>query len=527
VGVCHGGSKTCNNQGTAYNACLGEVLPSPETCATPEDDDCNGSPLVCNDASQDCNPNSGLCEDACSPALLGTSYVGCTYYPTVTANVTALSFHFSVAVSNTSNKPATVTITRGAANVASATVAANSVQIINLPWVPELKGPSDAGNTPFPASVRVNQGAYKLVSNRPVTVYQYNPLEYQISPKPAACPDYLGDGTCRSFSNDASLLLPVNVWTGNYRVAARHHWQNLSGFFAVTAQADGTTVTLTAGPQTGLVKSGIAGISTSGAGTVTLNAGDVIEVVTNGGASRTDPNDVTGTLVTADKPVQVIGGHQCIFVPDNVGYCDHIEESIFPVETLARDYIVTAPLIPTGGTTPKAEMVRIIAAEDGTTLTYDPPQAGAPTSIAKAGGWVEISQTSQSFAIHSNNKIDVMQYMLGQDAGGNSGDPAMAQAVGLQQYRTDYLFHAPTNYEKNYVNITAPTGATVTLDGAAVSGFVAIGATGYGIVRLLLPNTNGGNHTVTGSQPVGISVYGYGQYTSYWYPGGLDLKLIQ
>jgi hypothetical protein len=24
----------------------------------------------------------------------------------------------------------------------------------------------------------------------------------------------------------------------------------------------------------------------------------------------------------------------------------------------------------------------------------------------------------------------------------------------------------------------------------------------------------------------GISVYGYGSYTSYWYPGGLDLKSI-
>ena len=24
----------------------------------------------------------------------------------------------------------------------------------------------------------------------------------------------------------------------------------------------------------------------------------------------------------------------------------------------------------------------------------------------------------------------------------------------------------------------------------------------------------------------GITVYGYGQYTSYWYPGGLDLNTI-
>ena len=26
--------------------------------------------------------------------------------------------------------------------------------------------------------------------------------------------------------------------------------------------------------------------------------------------------------------------------------------------------------------------------------------------------------------------------------------------------------------------------------------------------------------------PFGITVYGYGQYTSYWYPGGLNLKTV-
>jgi hypothetical protein len=29
-----------------------------------------------------------------------------------------------------------------------------------------------------------------------------------------------------------------------------------------------------------------------------------------------------------------------------------------------------------------------------------------------------------------------------------------------------------------------------------------------------------------GSMPFGITVYGYGQYTSYWYPGGLELMTI-
>ena len=35
-----------------------------------------------------------------------------------------------------------------------------------------------------------------------------------------------------------------------------------------------------------------------------------------------------------------------------------------------------------------------------------------------------------------------------------------------------------------------------------------------------------GNHKLEATLKVGISVYGYGDYTSYWYPGGLDLAEI-
>ena len=67
-------------------------------------------------------------------------------------------------------------------------------------------------------------------------------------------------------------------------------------------------------------------------------------------------------------------------------------------------------------------------------------------------------------------------------------------------------------------------GAKVTLDAAPVAGFKPIGATGFGVVRLALGDNIDGNHDIQSDKPVGISVYGYGQYTSYWYPGGLDLE---
>lgn len=510
VGTCKGGLATCNAEGTGWGACDGQVLPKTDSCATTEDEDCNGTSFTCTNSAQDCAETTGTCESSCSDVILGKSNVGCVFYPTVTPNVVDSSvFHYGVGVSNTSDKPATVTITRGATAVVTTTVPARSATVIQLPWDNTLKGPSGTTTLPpMPASVRVNGGAYKLTSTRGVTVFQFNAIEYQI-------------GSTFSYSNDASLLLPVNAWANSYRVASRHHFSGQSGFASVVAQENNTVVTFTGGAQAGQVKSGVTGIGATGAGTVTLNAGDVVELVSNGGTSASDPNDITGMLVASNKPVEVLGGHQCTYVPDTVGYCDHLEESMFPVDALSTDYLVTAPLI--SANTPKAQIVRVIATAANTRLTYDPPQAGAPTTIAAAGGWVDLPQSANAYRVTGSSKILVEQYMLGQDAGGNSGDPAMTSAVATSQFRPTFLFYAPTSYERNFANILAPTGTTVTVDGARLGtgSFTAIGGTGYSYARVALSNANNGFHTVTGSAPVGVSVYGYGQYTSYWYPGGV------
>jgi hypothetical protein len=99
----------------------------------------------------------------------------------------------------------------------------------------------------------------------------------------------------------------------------------------------------------------------------------------------------------------------------------------------------------------------------------------------------------------------------------------MALAVASHQFRTSYLFHAPVNYTSSYVNIIAPDGASVTLDGAAVTSWATVGSTGYSISRVKFGTTGDGNHRVEADSKVGITVYGYGSYTSYWYPGGLNL----
>jgi hypothetical protein len=288
---------------------------------------------------------------------------------------------------------------------------------------------------------------------------------------------------------------------------------------AVTASADGTevTITTTASVPAG---TGTPAFSPGTPQTVNLDQGDVIQLMTVTG-------DLTGTSVEATKPVQVLGAHYGIFIPDGVCCADHMEESMLPIESLSTAYVVTAPAVPPlpNG---KERYIRIIATQPNTTISYEPAIAGAQTTLAQAGSFIEIQRHVGDHLITADHKVLVAEYMEGQEAGGDTGDPAMTVAVPTDQYRTEYLFHAPINYEVNYVNITAPTGAVVLLDGAEVSGFTAIGASGYAVARVTLDNGIGGvgNHQATSTEPFGITVYGYGQYTSYWYPGGLDLENI-
>ena len=470
-----------------------------EVCAGALPDGGNGSGSGAPDASP---------TDPCSLARLGKSYIGCEYYPTVTGNTVGTMFDFAVAISNTSALDATVVIDGGAlAAPAVFTVLANSVKVHVLPWQLELKLCSapvtDGCNSgSMGQGALVARGAYHVVSDQPVTVYQFNALEYT-------------RGGVLSYSNDASLLQPVQAWGTQYYVAAWQHTADNGSELVVTAAQDGTRVTIN--PRAGSVAAGGAPAFTAGvAQTVTLDAGGVLEL-----SSRT--GDYTGSVVTADKPIQVIGGHYCALIPDGFLFCDHLEESMFSVDALGTHYLINAPVVPTTPTKPA--LVRVIATAADTHLSYDPPHGEFPDAIANPGEFVELPATAASFVIAANHKVLVAQYMAGRNLGGDAGDPSMALAVPLEQFRSSYRFHAPTSYANNYVDVTAPLEATITLDGDTLE-LIAIGTTGYGLARRELVSGDDGNHRIFGTRPFGITVYGYGQETSYWYPGGLDLNDI-
>jgi IgGFc binding protein len=506
-----------------------------------------------NSAGGSSSSGGGVDPVTCDQAAANKTYIGCDFWPTVTDNIVFQTFDFAVAVANTGDDPADVTVERNGVKVGNVQVPANGLGTVYLPWVPELRSAvSPLGAcipmSPLTNTVAAKGGAYHLVASRPVTVYQFNAIEYQGIGGPAGkdwsqCPGnmcgpiYPG---CFSFTNDASLLLPSTAMTGNYRVTGQTGWvqppdpsdpnpmpKPFAGpYVVITGTANGTSVTMNLAPTAKIMGGG--GVpSTQGGGSVTftVDAGDVVEVI---GAAD---SDFSGSLVKATKPVQVITGISCTQSPIGVVACDHMEESAFPAETLGRHYFVTVPTSPLGNVV--GHVVRLYGNADNTTLTYPSGQpAGAPKSL-QAGEVVDLGKVAKDFEVSGDHEFAVGTFQLGAElvdpntiAPKQQGDPAQSLATAVEQYRKKYVFLAPADYEVSFVDVVQQMNTTLMLDGNQVGIKPTAIGSGYGVARILLGSGKGGAHLITASAPIGIQVMGYGAYTSYQYPGGLNLDAI-
>lgn len=482
----------------------------------------------------------------CEQAAASHTYLGCDFWPTVLDNIVRPDFDYAVVVANTSDAEAQISVTRGGSPVASATVPPNGLVKVFLPWVEELKslswiaGQPDNGCPTWvkTSTVRAPGGAYHLTSTIPVAVYQFNAIEYAGQGGPpgkdwSTCTTHtcFNQVECFSYTNDASLLLPSTALSGNYRVAGVPSWTDNSDptntnpftyppYFAVTGTQDGTSVTVQTSADGSIAAGGGVG-ATPGGSTATFNvgAGEVVMVVGAAGS------DFSGTLVKASAPIQVLSGIACTQMPHGLEACDHLEETVMPVETLGQHYFVTAPTGPSGSAS--TYVVRLYGNVDGTQLTYPGSNPGAPAMI-NAGQVVELASVTQDFEVTADHELTVavFQYGAGPMSGTRQGDPAQTFISSVEQYRLKYVFLAPDDYESSYADVVMPMDAEVALDGAPLGVAPAPISSGFGIARVRLGPGQGGAHVLTSSAPVGLQVMGYGAYTSYQYPGGLNLGRI-
>jgi len=367
--------------------------------------------------------------------------------------------------------------------------------------VPAVVGDSATHGTGFGT-------AFHIRTNVPVVAYQMLPY---------------GGGRARI--TGATLLLPTNVWGTNYLAvnayaapsalfkedgidAAVDGLLRAGPSMVVIAETNDTHVTIN--PVTDIVAG--PGVPPSNAGqpaTYTLDQGQYIQF--------TQELELSGSAIQSDQPVALIAGSTIMDVPvGQVHRADHGEQMIPPVQALGSQYVAVRYRT---RSPPVEEIVpwRFIGAVDGTTLTFDPPQPGAPTAL-NAHQLVELD-ASGPFVVSSqdaNHPFYFAQYMTGGlpfNAG--DGDPDYVNVISPTQYLPRYTFFTdPTYPETNLVVVRmldpqSHQFPNVSLDCAGtLTGWQAVGSSGlYQFTRVDLSTgnfqgvgaCNNGVHTIVGS----------------------------
>ena len=506
----------------------------------------------------------GYCDDACGDAERGNSYIGCEYWPTPIANTDELDagFDYRVVVGNPDDKEAAhVVVTRGDKGVDKVQwddwVPPGGLKEIPLAWVAgQSRLPRGATKVTW-NSLAIENGAYRLKSDRPITVAQFNPFDY-----------YNAKTKKYSYTNDASLLLPKHVLSGDYvnlsylplsiAIKGLGQFGKGPGYLAIVGVSpEPTTVRVQVSAHTA------AHTATNPGKFGALTPGNVVEFVVQRGevvhmVAAPPPNcaagrpgymakafqncatgtcydvdacgenlhDMTGSRVTADRPVQVFGGHSCAIVPYHKMACDHLEVQLPPIQTWGKKY-VGMPML--DGNVSGQNLVRVVAAFDDTQVTITPQQGDVGQFVLQANQWKEFF-VSTAFEAVATKAVMVGQYLLGQqypDPPAERGDPALTTLVPSEQYRKDYVFVAPSSYNaetkgQNFLLVTRSPGMGVFLDGNLVEAeWKKAGGWELGIVPI-----NGGTHSIKSATEFGAIAYGLGTYTSYVYPIGLNLDSI-
>ena len=152
--------------------------------------------------------------------------------------------------------------------------------------------------------------------------------------------------------------------------------------------------------------------------------------------------DLTGTKIVADKPLSVISGHECAFVPYGTWACDHLVEQVLPTALWGTKYYV-APLA-----SRKSYTLKIIAAQNDTILQLVCNGTQRNFKVDEGKILQQVYNNQEHCAVYSNKKISVVQLSHGARED-NAGDPMMTLIPAVNDFSNKIV--SSTNH-----NITHP-----------------------------------------------------------------------
>ena len=324
-----------------------------------------------------------------------------------------------------------------------------------------------------------------VTANGPVAVYGLSRLAYSTD-------GYLGLPT-GTLGTDYIVMTYGNLHTGVPELNGTQ--------FALVACADDTKVTITVPVDTGERRAGVPY-------TITLHSGQTYQLRnTNDG-----PVDLSGTIIQADKAVAVFGSHACANIPSkDQWFCNYLVEQLLPTSRGGTSFVTVPLATRTGGDT-----FRMLALNDGTQVSVN----GVALAPLSRGKFHERKLAAPAH-ITADAPIFVTQYSQSSDLDGvKNSDPFMVTVPHTGQFSAVNMVCVPTNsFPKNFLNVVVPTAAagSVKVDGVIPPEvFSVIAGSGYSGAQIAVSR---GPHSVTASAPLGVIVYGYGEYDGYGYPG--------
>ena len=494
--------------------------------------DCN------NNVVTTCGPDEGCggsgCVSACDAAKANKSSVGCDYYsidPDIISAGTGACF--AAYVANTWNAPVGLTVTWGTQSLNVSQIAripsGNGQAITYAPLTGGMLQPGQvailflarygsvltncpAGITP---GVTVDDAAthgtgigtaFHIVADHPVVAYDIFPY-----------------GGGQSAATSATLLIPSSAWDVNYiGVNAYRPDQAVpeaQNFLEILANQNNTQVTIN--PVAAIVGgTGVAAGPAHAPTTYTLQAGQYLQLE--------QATELTGSVILANVPVSVWGAATCLNVNVTDIACDSAHQEFLPVSAMGHEYVGVR--YRNRGTGPdETPPWRLVGAVDGTTLTYDPSApTGAPPSLNR--GQVAEFNSAGPFVVSSQDAAHPF-YISAHMTGGATvtpsgrGDPEFVNVVPPAEYLPSYVFFTDPTYSETNLVLVRQKGASgfadVNLDCAGVlTGWQPVGSGGkYEYTRqdLVTGNfqqvgmCNNGLHTITSTEPFGLTVWGWGQ----------------
>jgi hypothetical protein len=399
--------------------------------------------------------------------------------------------------------------------------------------------------------------AFHLTSDHPVVAYDVNPY-----------------GGAFSYVTSSSLLLPEEAWSRSNLIATPIHQEQSpqtpvlftdDTYAMIIASQDGTDVAVRP-PMATVAGTGVPAGAASQVFHIKLNAGQYAQVIEQRATNRYAFSiGMSGTAISADKPVAVLGGSPCIYIPPDSGACDSVHQQIAPFSAWGHEY---AAVRYRGRIAAIDEPVPwlMVGAVDGTVLSYAPKApaiyTGYPTAVPTtlAAGQVVQFWTAQPFVVKSqdaDHPFYVGSFMTGglflrdrrTAAELYAGDPEFVNVVPTDQYLSDYTFFTdPTYSETNLVVVRKPGAdgafADVKLACAAgpVSNWTPIGGLQFARVDLVtgdyhpvIPGCDNGVQRMTSAAPFSVTVWGWGTKlsggldvgtVSYGYPAGTGLRAV-